>query len=87
MSDEAVVLPEFATVLSHVDDAIEEGLASESLRRYLDRMGFEVDPYDPLTREVDRGRELSDAAARELRLESTERLERDAFRRSAINAD
>ncbi|MFA1612156.1 glutamate-cysteine ligase family protein [Halobellus rubicundus] len=87
VSDEAVVLPEFATVLSHVDDAIEKGLASESLRRYLDRMGFDVNAYDPLTQEVDRGRELSDAAARELRLESAERLERDAFRRSAINAD
>lgn len=77
VTDDAVVLPEFATVLELVDDAIEEGLRSERLGRYLDRMGFAVDAYDPLARAVDCGPELSPAAASRMRLACADRLERE----------
>ena len=38
-----LVLPEFGTVRSHVDAAIEEGIESAAVRAYLDRMGFEIE--------------------------------------------
>lgn len=87
VTDDAVVLPEFATVLELVDDATAEGLRSERLRRYLDRMGFAVDAYDPLAREVDRGPELSPAAARRMRLECADRLEDEVRQAEPVDAD
>lgn len=87
VSADSVVLPAFETVLEHVDDAIGQGLESDAVRSYLDRMGFEVDAFDPITRDIG-GRAPVDAAeARRLRLEYAERLERDIHRARSINAD
>ncbi|ELZ27201.1 glutamate--cysteine ligase [Halogeometricum pallidum JCM 14848] len=88
-TEETVVLPEFDAVLRYVDAAIEEGLESEDVRSYLDRMGFDVDAYSPVTHDIDGRESISPEEARELRLEHAERLERDvrgAERRSAREA-
>jgi hypothetical protein len=75
-SDE-VVLPPFDTVLDHVESAIEEGVGSPSLRAYLDRMGFDVEAYEPVSPSLDRGPRLSAREVREVRLDHAARLERD----------
>ena len=77
VSGEAVVLPEFDAVIEHLDAAIREGLASEPLRTYLDRMGFDVGGYESLSATVARGETVSVEEARRLRLEYADRLERE----------
>ena len=76
LTQDAVVVPDFETVLGHADTAIEDGLESDSLRAYLDRMGFDTDAYAPVTHEF--GREsVTREDARGLRLDHAARLERD----------
>jgi gamma-glutamyl:cysteine ligase YbdK (ATP-grasp superfamily) len=87
VTDDAVVLPEFDAVVEYVEAAIGEGLASEAVRSYLDRMGFDVDAYDPLTTELDGRGRVGPDEARELRLDYADRLERDVRRRRSMNAD
>lgn len=84
---DGVVIPEFDTVRELVDDAVREGLSSPAVRSYLERMGFDVDAYDPLTEEFHHGRELTAAEARRIRLEYAERLKRDVQRRQPVPAD
>jgi gamma-glutamyl:cysteine ligase YbdK (ATP-grasp superfamily) len=86
-SAEAVVLPEFETVLDHVDDAIRRGLDSDSLRSYLGRMGFDVDAFEPITCDIDGRDPIDSADARRLRLEYADRLDRDVRRARSISAD
>lgn len=85
--DESVVIPEFAAVREYVEASIHDGLDSETVRSYLDRMGFEVEAYEPLTQEVDTGAELSTAEARALRLEYADRLAADVEQERKIVAD
>ncbi|WP_411968053.1 glutamate-cysteine ligase family protein [Haloferax sp. YSSS75] len=82
VTDDTVVLPEFDQVLRYVDAAIEEGLDSEAVRSYLDRMGFDVEAYSPVSHEIDGRETVTPAEARELRLRHADRLERDV--RSAV---
>jgi gamma-glutamyl:cysteine ligase YbdK (ATP-grasp superfamily) len=82
-----IVLPEFDAVLGYVDEAIETGIASDELRSYLDRMGFDVAAADPLAPRIDRGETITDAEAREIRLEGAARLERDVRRARSIRSD
>jgi hypothetical protein len=82
-----VVLPEFDAVIRYVDAAIEDGLTSDSVRSYLDRMGFDVDSYDPLTHQIGGSPSVTPAEARKLRLEYADRLERDVLRERSIEAD
>jgi hypothetical protein len=77
VTDDEVVLPPFDTVLDHVESAIEEGVGSPSLRAYLDRMGFDVEAYEPVSPSLDRGSRLSAREVREVRLDHAARLERD----------
>jgi hypothetical protein len=86
-TDDAVVLPEFEAVLAYVDDAIEEGLASASVRSYLDRMGFDVDAYSPASAELDGRETVSPADAREIRLSHADRFERDVRRARRSRGD
>lgn len=74
VTDDEIVVPEFGTVVGLVDDAIDEGLAAASIRSYLDRMGFAVDRYDPITHALDDRETVSAADARQLRLRYAERL-------------
>ena len=85
LTDDGLVLPEFAAVIDHVDTAIEEGLDAASLRSYLDRMGFEVDAYDPITVEIGAGEAVTADTARDVRLRYAEALERDVRRHGGLD--
>jgi len=87
LTDESVVLPEFDTVEEYVEAAIRDGLGSDAVRAYLDRMGFDVSAYDPISAELEPRGELSDAEAREIRLEYAARLEADIGNARRIHAD
>jgi gamma-glutamyl:cysteine ligase YbdK (ATP-grasp superfamily) len=78
-TDDAIVLPEFEAVQEYVNAAIRDGLGSDAVCSYLDRMGFDTDAYDPVSHEIDRPGTLSLAEARELRLEYAQRLEDDVL--------
>lgn len=77
VTDDTVVLPEFDAVQDYVDASIRDGLSSDAVRSYLDRMGFDVSAFEPLSEEMDVSEELSTEDARELRLQYAERLEQD----------
>jgi len=85
-SDE-IVLPEFHAVTEYVDKAIESGLFSPALRAYLERMGFDVAAYNPICREFDIGRQLSEREARARRLEHAAALHEDVSRTPSMEAD
>jgi gamma-glutamyl:cysteine ligase YbdK (ATP-grasp superfamily) len=87
VTDETVILPTFDAVLEHVDAAIESGLDSAAVRSYLDRMGFDVDAYDPLTHGIDGRETVTAAAAREIRLDHAARLERDVLEARPVRGD
>jgi gamma-glutamyl:cysteine ligase YbdK (ATP-grasp superfamily) len=87
VTDDAVVLPEFDAVLRYVEAAMEDGLDSPALRSYLDRMGFDVGAFEPLSHEFDRHDPVSREEARELRLQYAERLERDVSRATPVRSD
>lgn len=76
VTDDEVVLPTFDVVLGYVEEAIEWGLRSPGARSYLDRMGFDVDAYDPLTHDIDGHGSVDTATAHALRLEWADALER-----------
>jgi len=87
VTEEAVVLPEFDAVIGYVNDAIRDGLASESIRAYLDRMGFDVSAYDPVAHEIDGRATVSTEAARDVRLEHADRLAADVRRVGPLTGD
>ncbi|WP_135364321.1 glutamate-cysteine ligase family protein [Halosimplex halophilum] len=82
-----VVLPEFDAVIGYVNDAIRDGLASSSVRSYLDRMGFDVSAYDPVSHEIDGRATVSPAEARDIRLEHADRLAADVRRAGPLVGD
>ncbi|WP_336359938.1 glutamate-cysteine ligase family protein [Haladaptatus sp. ZSTT2] len=81
-----VVLPSFDTVLEYVDAAIEDGLDSEAVRGYLERMGFDIAAYDPLTEHVDDGPTITAESARNRRLECADLLEQEV-RHQSVDID
>lgn len=80
VTDDEITLPEFDAVREYTDAAIHDGLDSERVREYLERMGFDVDAYDPLTRRFDGRPSISEADARKRRLTYANALERDVAR-------
>jgi hypothetical protein len=86
-TDEGMVLPSFDAVLEYGDAAIREGLDDDGVRGYLERMGFDVAAYDPLTAHVDGGETITAEAARDRRLEYADVLEQAVRNRRSINAD
>lgn len=80
VTSDSIVLPEFDALESSVDAAIRDGLSSASVRSYLERMGFDIAAYDPLSTELATVGEPTSAEARALRLRYAERLERDLSR-------
>lgn len=84
VGEDEIVLPPFDTVTEHVDTAIRDGVESQELRDYLDRMGFDVDAFDPVTHDLDGTDRLDAEEARRLRLEYAERLERDVQRTNSV---
>ena len=84
-TDDALVLPEFDAVEGYVEAAIRDGLAAESVRSYLERMGIDVAAFEPLSAELGGQGELTEAEARELRLDCADRLRRATGR--TVRAD
>jgi len=87
VTDNQIVLPEFTHVLEYVNAAIRDGLASESLCGYLERMGFDVAAYDPISRQQDGRGMLSVSQARDRRRRYAELLERDVAETQPMRAD
>ena len=77
VTDDAITLPEFDTLCDYAEEAIHDGVTSQTVSSYLDRMGFDVDTFDPLTREVGRRQTVTRAEACEIRLEYGDRLRDD----------
>ncbi|ATW89701.1 glutamate-cysteine ligase [Halohasta litchfieldiae] len=86
ITDKEIVLPTFDAVSEYVDAAIEEGLASESVRSYLTRMGFDVEAYEPIAHEVQDGY-ITQHEARQLRVEYADRLRVDILQTQPLEAD
>jgi carboxylate-amine ligase len=82
-----VVLPDFETVVGHVDSAVRDGIADRSLRSYLERMGFDVAAYTPASHELGDPDGVSVEQARRLRLDHAARLARDVDRRRPVSGD
>ena len=87
VTDDRVVLPEFDAVIGYVNAAIRDGLDSEAVRAYLDRMGFAVESYEPITHDLAGRATVSPAEARGIRLDYAERLARDVRRTTSIISD
>ncbi|WP_440765020.1 glutamate-cysteine ligase family protein [Natronorubrum sp. DTA7] len=87
LQDETIVLPEFDAVLEYVNDAVRDGLESDAVRSYLERMGFDVDAYEPISHDLDGQGPVDSETARQLRLEYAERLERDVQRSTPMYGD
>ena len=81
VTTDRISLPAFDSLKSLVDEAIREGASSAAVRSYLDRMGFDVSAYEPLTESVRSERPLTAAQARSIRLEYADRLRRDVRQR------
>ncbi|MFC7325706.1 glutamate-cysteine ligase family protein [Halorubrum rutilum] len=87
VTDEAVVLPPFETVRERVEDAVRDGLDSDAVRSYLERMGIDPGPYEPLSAELRGEGPLTEDGARDVRLDYAERLARDVRRRRPVRSD
>lgn len=77
-----LTIPAFESVREFTDEAIHEGLRSTNVRAYLDRMGFDLSRYDPVTERIDGDRYVSETQARRMRVEYAQLLERDLARLS-----
>jgi len=84
ITDDEVVIPEFDAVIGYVNEAIREGLDSDAVRDYLDRMGFDVDSFSPVAHDVDGHGSLDAQAVRRIRLDHADRLARDVRRQSSV---
>ena len=82
-----IVLPEFETVTRYVDTAIDQGLAAPAVRGYLERMGFDVAAYDPVTASIDAGDRITPDEARRLRLDHADRLRRAVTHSQSVSAE
>ncbi len=84
VSSDGIVLPEFDVVQDYADEAIHDGLESADVAAYLERMGFDVHGYDPVTRRIDGREHVDPVEACELRLRYANLLKRDvdALRRN-----
>ncbi|WP_336364161.1 glutamate-cysteine ligase family protein [Halalkalicoccus salilacus] len=80
MSGDRITLPAFESVCEYVDEALQDGLESEELRSYLDRMGFDVESYRPISARIDGRTTVSRDEACDLRLEYAQELQRDVDR-------
>lgn len=76
-SSDGIVLPSFEHLAAYANDAIHEGIDSAAVSGYLRRMGFDVEAYDPISRQIGGKGPVDPAAARQLRLAFARRLERD----------
>ncbi|WP_436346482.1 glutamate-cysteine ligase family protein [Natronorubrum sp. FCH18a] len=77
VTSDGISLPAFDTAWDLAEAAIHEGLESTEVTRYLDRMGFSVDDYHPISTRIDGRQFVTKSDARDLRLEYASLLEED----------
>lgn len=77
VTDNGITLPKFDTVLNYTEKAIHDGIESADVTTYLERMGFDVQGYDPITRKIGGRDHVNPDEARELRLWCGKLLRRD----------
>ncbi len=85
VTDTEILLPTFETVIEYVETAIADGL-SPDVQAYLERMGFDVEAYEPASPDLAHG-PVSPEKARELRLEYATRLEADVRQVHSVVSD
>ncbi|WP_336337844.1 glutamate-cysteine ligase family protein [Haloarcula brevis] len=86
VTDDEIVLPEFDAVLEYANDAIRDGVSAD-VASYLDRMGFDVDAYEPVSPTFDRPEPVTVSEAREIRLEHADRLQDDVRQAEPVALD
>lgn len=77
VEDERIVLPEFEKVEELSKKAAENGIQDNEVREYLEKMGFDVSRYNPLSSRINGEENLTIQRAREKRLEASKMLEED----------
>ena len=77
VTDDGIRLPEFETACDFAEAAIRDGLESAAVADYLERMGFSVADYHPISTRIDGRQYVTRGDARDLRLEYANRLEED----------
>lgn len=77
VSDEGITLPEFDPLCDLAEAAIHHGLESDAVADYLERMGFDVGAYHPISTRIDGRAHVTATDARDLRVEYAKRLEAD----------
>jgi len=77
VSEDELRLPDFDTACDLAEAAMFDGLESGAVTHYLDRMGFSVADYHPLSMRIDGRQYVTKADARDLRLEYARVLEAD----------
>ncbi|WIV67414.1 glutamate-cysteine ligase family protein [Natrialbaceae archaeon AArc-T1-2] len=77
VTEDGIALPEFDAVCGLADEAIIDGLASQNVRNYLDRMGFSVADYEPITDRIAGREHVGPTDACELRRTYADLLARD----------
>ncbi len=73
----AITLPEFEAVEQYTDRAIHDGLESNAVRQYLQRMGFDLTRFSPLSAQIGGESFVSVESARKLRSKYAERMRSD----------
>ncbi|RZV06097.1 glutamate-cysteine ligase [Natrinema hispanicum] len=77
IGQDTITIPTFDVVCDYAEEAIHEGIESETVSGYLQQLGFDVQEYDTITREI-AGREIvSPREARDLRVKYATRLKED----------
>jgi carboxylate-amine ligase len=75
-----VALPPFETVATLGERAIQSGVGDQSVVDYLGRMGFDVDAYQPVSRQFEKQPSVTREEARAMRLRHATLLRRDVER-------
>lgn len=68
ITSDGIELPAFETLRAYSDEAMREGLQSSAVTAYLERMGFDVADFDPISPTIDGQSSVSRSRARQLRL-------------------
>ncbi|MDS0283073.1 glutamate-cysteine ligase family protein [Haloarcula onubensis] len=85
VTQDQVVLPEFDAVIQYVNAAIRDGLKSDALRGYLERMGFDVAAFDPISGRHEGRASLSVTEAQNRRLAAAAELARDVRQTRSVS--
>ncbi|WP_247003220.1 glutamate-cysteine ligase family protein [Halosolutus gelatinilyticus] len=77
VSTDGITLPDFETACDLADVAMRTGIENDRVAAYLDRMGFSVADYHPISTRIDGRQYVTRSDARDLRLEYANALEAD----------